>query len=26
VRSEWLQRHGAREIMRSGSDRLFQLR
>jgi hypothetical protein len=24
--SEWLQRHGAREILLSGSDRLFQLR
>ena len=25
TRSEWLQRHGARQIMQSGSDRLFQL-
>jgi len=24
--SEWLQRHGARQMMQSGSDRLFQLR
>jgi hypothetical protein len=24
--SEWLRRHGAREILLSGSDRLFQLR